>query len=81
MAVMEITLLLKSRLFFGPTKATMNKKGIFSTIGILALIASIAMYVIGGNSSHLTELRDYWWIPLIVAALCLVLAGSSKPKA
>ncbi len=59
----------------------MNKKTVFGTIGILAVIASIAMYVIGGNSSHLTELKDFWWAPLIVAAICLAVAGSSKPKA
>ena len=59
----------------------MNKKTVFGTIGILAVIASIAMYVIGGNSSHLTELKDYWWAPLIVAAISLAVAGSSKPKA
>ena len=58
----------------------MNKKAIFGTIGILAIIVSIAMYVIGGNSSHLTELREFWWAPLIVAVICLVVAGNSKPK-
>ena len=59
----------------------MNKKAVFGTIGILALIASIAMYVVGGNSSHLSELKDFWWMPLILAAICLAVVGSSKPKA
>lgn len=67
--------------FFGQTKATMNKKTVFGTIGVLALIASMAMYIIGGRSSHLSELKEFWWAPLIVAVLCLLLAGSSKPKA
>jgi hypothetical protein len=59
----------------------MNKKTIFGTIGVLAVIASIGMYIVGGNSSHLTELREFWWAPLIVAAICLAIAGTSKPKA
>lgn len=59
----------------------MNKKTVFGTIGVLAIIVSIAMYVIGGNSSHLTELKEFWWAPLIVAVICLVVAGTSKPKA
>jgi magnesium-transporting ATPase (P-type) len=59
----------------------MNKKAVFGTIGVLAVIASIAMYVIGGKSSHLSELKDFWWMPLILAAICLAIAGSSKPKA
>lgn len=58
----------------------MNKKAVFGTIGVLAVIAAIGMYVVGGNSSHLTELRDFWWAPLIVAAICLAIAGTAKPK-
>ena len=59
----------------------MNKKTVFGTIGVLAIIVSIAMYVIGGNSSNLTELREFWWTPLIVAVICLAVAGTSKQKA
>ena len=59
----------------------MNKKTVFGVIGLLAIIASVAMYVIGGNSSHMSELKDFWWMPLPVAAICLFVAGSSRPKA
>lgn len=52
----------------------MSKK-VFMVIGILAVTASVAMYVIGKDSSHLSELKDYWWAPLPVALICLVLAG------
>lgn len=58
----------------------MQKKTVFGVIGVLSVIASIAMYVIGGNSSHLSELKDFWWAPLPLAAICLLVAGSSKTK-
>jgi hypothetical protein len=56
----------------------MNKKKIFSVIGILAIIASLAMYMIGKNSSHLSELYDAWWYPLPLAVICFLLAGQKK---
>jgi hypothetical protein len=56
----------------------MNKKAIFGTLGVLSLVACIAMYVIGGNNANLTELRDYWWIPLPLAAIFLLLAAKTK---
>ncbi|MFZ9386263.1 MAG: hypothetical protein ACO25B_00150 [Chitinophagaceae bacterium] len=52
----------------------MNKK-ILTTIGILALIAALAMKLMGNRSSRLTELLEFWWIPLPVALICLILAA------
>lgn len=59
----------------------MNKKTVFGIIGGIAVIASIAMYKIGNGSSHLSELKDFWWMPLPLAAICFLVAASSKPKA
>ena len=59
----------------------MNKKAVFGTIGILAIIASLVMYKIGNRSSHLSELKDFWWVPLPLAAVCLLVAATAKPKA
>jgi hypothetical protein len=56
----------------------MNKK-VFTILAVLCLVASVAMYVIGGNSSHLTELKDYFWVPLPLAALFLL--GASRKRA
>jgi len=56
----------------------MNKKVVFGILGVLCLVACIAMYVIGGNNANLTELRDYWWMPLPLAAILLLLAAKSK---
>ena len=56
----------------------MNKKAVFGILGVLCLVASAAMYMIGSNSSHLTELKDFWWIPLPLAAISLLIASKSK---
>ena len=56
----------------------MNKKVVFGILGVLCLVASIAMYMVGKNSSHLSELKDFWWMPLPLAAILLLLAAKSK---
>jgi hypothetical protein len=56
----------------------MNKKAIFGTLGVLCLVASIAMYMIGKNNNHLTELKDFWWMPLPLAAIFILLAAKTK---
>lgn len=56
----------------------MNRKKIFFVIGLLCIIASIAMYMIGKESSHLSELKDFWWMPMPLAALALILANKNK---
>lgn len=53
----------------------MNKKSLFFLLGVLCLAASVAMYVIGKNSSHLSELHDFFWIPLPLGLLALFIAG------
>ena len=55
----------------------MNKK-FLSVLGSLCIIASALMYFIGKDSSHLSELKDYWWIPLPLAVLCFLIAGRKK---
>lgn len=59
----------------------MNKKVVFGIIGVLAIIASVVMYKVGGNSANLSELKDFWWVPLPLALICFLGAASSKPKA
>ncbi len=56
----------------------MNRKSLFFLLGALCIIASIAMYMIGKNSSHLSELSDFWWMPLPLAALALLIANRKK---
>ena len=54
----------------------MNKR-LFFIIGVIAVAASIFMKI-KSNDSHLTELKQYWWIPLPLALLCFVGAASKK---
>ena len=58
----------------------MNKKTVFGVIGILAVIASVGMYVVGKNSSHLSELKNFWWYPLPIAVLCFIGAAAPGKK-
>ena len=53
----------------------MNKKSLFYILGVLCIVVSIAMYMIGKNSSNLSELQDFWWIPLPLGALALLIAN------
>jgi hypothetical protein len=53
----------------------MNKKNLFTILGVLCIAAAVAMYFVGKNSGHLSELSDFWWIPLPLGLLALFLAG------
>jgi len=53
----------------------MNKKTLFYVLGVLCIVASVAMYFIGKESANLSELKDFWWIPLPIGALALLLAN------
>ena len=59
----------------------MNKKTVFGVIGALAVIAAIVMYKVGRNSSHLSELKNFWWYPLPLAVFCFLVAANPGKKA
>jgi hypothetical protein len=59
----------------------MRKKTVFGIIGLLALVAAAVMYSVGKNSSHLSELKDFWWYPLPLAVICFIVAGAPSKKA
>ncbi|HMK03858.1 MAG TPA: hypothetical protein VK489_06695 [Ferruginibacter sp.] len=59
----------------------MNKKNTYAILAVLSLVAAIVMYMAGKNSANLTELQEYWWMPLPLAAIFLLLssrAGKAK---
>jgi len=58
----------------------MNKKLVFNTIGSLAILASVIMFVVGTNNSHLTELVDFFWVPLPLAVICYAIARKEQSK-
>jgi len=53
------------------------KKPVFLILGILALAASAAMFVIGSNSGHLSELRDGFWLPIPLGLIFLSLGAKA----
>lgn len=53
----------------------MNKKSLFYALALLCIVAAVAMYMIGKNSSHLSELKDFWWVLLPLAGITFLLAS------
>lgn len=49
-------------------------------LAALAIIAAIAMYMVGSNSGHLSELKDFFWVPLPLAVICLIIAFGKKQE-
>ncbi len=45
------------------------KPKILMGAALVCVAASVAMYVIGGNSSHMSELKDFFYVPLPLAAV------------
>ena len=54
----------------------MNKT-LLLMLAVLAVAASIGMKVMS-KDSHLTELADFWWTPLPLALILLLLANKKK---
>ena len=42
----------------------MNKKVILRMLGSLSFGVAALMFVIGSNNDHLTELKDFFWMPI-----------------
>ncbi len=56
------------------------KKNLFLALSILCFVAAAAMYKIGNDSSHLSELKDFFWVPLPLGIICFIIY-SKKQKA
>ena len=50
---------------------------LFLVLGIICIGAAITMYIVGNDSSKLSELKDYWWVPV---PLSLVSFGAAFKK-
>jgi hypothetical protein len=50
-------------------------KTVLYIVAVVAIAAAIAMKVMA-KDSHLTELSSYWWIPLPLALICVIGAGT-----
>jgi len=51
----------------------MNKPVLF-IIAALCIIGAVTMYLIGSESSHLSELKDFWYLPLPLGLVALFAA-------
>lgn len=56
----------------------MNRKKLYTLLALLCIVAAIIMYLVGKESSHLSELYDYFWLPLPLGAVFLLLASRTK---
>jgi hypothetical protein len=51
----------------------------YQILAALCFLAAAAMYQVGSNSSHLSELKDLAWLPL-PPGLLLLLLGLKRKK-
>jgi len=65
-------------LAFVQNVSAMKNKKLLTGLGVLCFAAAAAMYFIGSSNGHLTELKDFWWVPLPLGALLLAI-GMRKP--
>ncbi len=55
-----------------------NMKKVFLILGVLCLIASAVMYFVGNDNSRLSELKDFFWAPLPLGVILVILGLQSK---
>lgn len=58
----------------------MSKKVIFLALGVIAFVAAAVMYSVGTNNSNLTELLDYYWLPIPLGILFVAIAFKKTDK-
>lgn len=53
-------------------------KGLLIALAIICVAASITMYIVGNDSSHLSELKDFWYVPLPLGLVATLVALKKK---
>ena len=51
---------------------------IFIGLGIIALAAAVIMYIVGSGSSHMSELKDFFWVPIPLGVILLLIGMKKK---
>lgn len=54
------------------------KSKILSILATLSFASAGAMYTIGSNNSHLTELKDFFWVPIPLGIVLFLLAKKMR---
>lgn len=54
------------------------KSKILSVLATLSFASAGAMYTIGSNNSHLTELKDLFWVPIPLGIVLFLLAKKMR---
>ena len=49
----------------------MNKKALY-VVAFLSFAASAGMYLVGSTNGHLTELLDFFWIPVPLGVIAII---------
>jgi hypothetical protein len=55
-------------------------KNFFLILAFLSIIASAVMYFVGNSSTHLSELKDFYWIPLPLGVISLLVYFTTSKK-
>lgn len=55
-------------------------KALFIVGGILCIMAAVGMFYVGSNSGHLSELKDFFWVPLPLGVILLILGFRKSPQ-
>ncbi|MBX7147453.1 hypothetical protein K1X76_00080 [bacterium] len=51
---------------------------LFGALSALSFLAALIMYQVGSTNGHLTELKDFFWVPIPLGILSAVLAFKKK---
>ncbi|MBI2340260.1 MAG: hypothetical protein HYU99_07850 [Deltaproteobacteria bacterium] len=51
---------------------------LWKTLGGLCVVAAGVMYLIGDNSSAMSELKDFFWVPLIPGVILILISFKKK---
>jgi hypothetical protein len=53
-------------------------KNIYLTAGFICIMASVVMFMVGSSNSHLTELVDFFWVPLPLGVVLFMVGAQQK---
>lgn len=58
----------------------MTKGIVFISLGVICTVAAVVMKQVGENSANLSELKDYYYVPLPLACVCIAVGIQNLRK-